>query len=279
MVRRCTRVIGSGLLIGLATAFAGAASAAEWPSQVIAKYDVSFAGFNIGSFNFRSDINAKGYSLAGEAKVSAVFGAVNWHGFTRSSGKTISKIRPAPKAYAFDYRSNSKRGSVRMKFKRGLVVKSEVVPKKPYSKQHAPLRREHLKGVYDPITAVMALTRARSGHPCRRKIPIFDGKQRFDLVLTPAGRTRIQESRPSGQPEMGYVCQVRYVPLGGFKRNRQTKYMAANEGMRVVLRAIPSAGLFIPYQVRVPTIAGEAILTSRKVNIVTARRNRIALIH
>ena len=278
MVRRCTRVIGSGLLIGLTTAFAGVASAAEWPSQVIAKYDVSFAGFNIGSFNFRSDINSKGYALAGEAKVSAVFGALNWHGFTRSSGKTV-RSRPAPNAYAFDYRSNSKRGSVRMKFKRGLVVKNEVKPKKPYSKKHAPLRREHLKGVYDPITAVMALTRARSGHPCRRKIPIFDGKQRFDLVFSPAGRTRVQESRPSGQPEMAYVCRVRYVPLGGFKRNRQTKYMAANDGMRVVLRAIPSAGLFIPYQVRVPTIAGEAILTSRKVNIVTARRNRIALIH
>ena len=73
----------------------------------------------------------------------------------------------------------------------------------------------------------------------------------------------MQESRPSGQPEMAYVCRVRYVPIGGFKRNRQTKYMAANDGMRVVLRAIPSAGLFIPYQVRVPTIAGEAILTSK----------------
>ncbi len=278
MFGRCARVIGGGLLIGLATAIAGVASAAEWPNQVIAKYDVSFAGFSIGSFNFRSEIKGKGYSLAGEAKVSAVFGALKWHGFTRSSGKTF-RSRPKPNAYAFDYRSNSKRGSVRMKFKRGLVVKNEVVPNKPYSKQHAPLCREHLKGVYDPISAVMALTRASAGHPCKRKIPIFDGKQRFDLVLSPAGRTRIQESRPSGQPEMAYVCRVRYVPLGGFKRNRQTKYMAANKGMRVVLRAIPSAGLFIPYQVRVPTIAGEAILTSKKVNIVTARRRRIALIH
>ena len=63
-----------------------------------------------------------------------------------AAARPLSSQAEAPNAYAFDYRSNSKRGSVRMKFKRGLVVKNEVMPKKPYSKQHAPLRREHLKG-------------------------------------------------------------------------------------------------------------------------------------
>ena len=256
----------------------GSATAAEWPSQVIAKYNVSFAGFTIGSLNFRSDVGPKGYSLAGEAKVSAVFGAFKWHGFTRSSGRA-QRTRPAPRKYAFDYRSNSKKGSVRMSFKKGHVIKNQVVPHKPYSNKHAPLLGKHLRGVYDPISAVMLLTRATSGHPCKRRIPIFDGKQRFDLVLSPAGRTKIREARPSGQPELAYICQVRYVPIGGFKRNRQTKYMASNSGMRVVLRSIPSANLYIPYEVRVPTIAGEAVLLSKQVNIVTARRQRIALIY
>lgn len=254
------------------------AVAAEWPSQVVAKYNVSFAGFSIGSLNFRSDVGPKGYSLAGEAKVSAVFGAFKWQGFTRSSGRA-RRTKPAPRDYAFDYRSNSKKGSVRMSFKKGQVIKNEVVPFKPYSNKHAPLLGKHLRGVYDPISAVMLLTRAHRGHPCDRRIPIFDGKQRFDLVLSPAGRKKIREARPSGQPGLAYVCRVRYVPLGGFKRNRQTKYMASNSGMRVVLRSIPSANLYIPYEVRVPTIAGEAVLQSKQVDIVTARRQRIALVY
>ncbi|MEM9355702.1 MAG: DUF3108 domain-containing protein [Pseudomonadota bacterium] len=255
------------------------ASAADWPSQVIAKYDVAFAGFRIGSFNFRSDVGGKSYSLAGEAKVSAVFGAFKWRGFTRSSGQAV-KNGPLPQNYAFDFQSNSKRGSVRLAFQKRRIVRSEVIPNKPYSNQHVPLLAQHLKNVFDPISAVMALTKVRNGeHPCRRRIPIFDGKQRFDLVLSPAGREQVRERRPSGQPDLAYVCRVNYVPLGGFKKNRQTQYMASNNNMRVVLRAVPSANIYIPYQVRVPTIAGEAVLSSRQVNIVTAQRQRIALIH
>lgn len=276
MIERSAWVV----MIGVAAAIGGSghAAAAESPSQVIAKYNVSFAGFQVGSFNFRSDVGSKKYSLAGEAKVSAVFGAFKWQGFTRSSGRT-TRGKPAPTAYALDYSSNAKKGSVRMAFRKGQIIKNEVVPYKPYSKEHAPLLGKHLRGAVDPISAVMALTHATKDHPCRRRIPIFDGKQRFDLVLSPAGRTQIREARPSGQPGLAYVCRVKYVPLGGFKRNRQTKYMVSNGGMRVVLRAVPSADLYIPHEVRIPTIAGEAVLRSKQVTIVTAKRQRIAFVY
>ena len=271
---------GRVVLLGAFFAFVPVkhALAADWPSEVVAHYDVNFAGFNIGSFKFRSEVGASRYSLAGEAKVSAVFGAFKWQGHTSSSGRA-GRNSPRPRTYAFDYRSNSKKGSVRMAFKKGHIIRNEVVPHKPYSRKHAPLRAEHLKGVFDPISAVMALTRVTRGHPCQRRIPIFDGKQRFDLVLSPAGRERVREARPSGQPEMAYVCRVKYVPIGGYKKSKQTKYMVKNNGMRLILRAVPSAKILIPYQVRVPTVAGEAVLTSRSVNIITAKRRRIALIH
>ena len=256
----------------------GGALAADWPSRVVAKYDVTFAGFHVGSLKFRSDVGANRYSLAGEAKVSAVFGAFKWQGKTRSSGRA-ARNSPRPAKYTFNYRSNSKSGSVRMAFQKGHIVRNEVVPYKPYSRKHAPLRAEHMQGVFDPISAVMALTRVSGAHPCKRRIPIFDGKQRFDLVLSPAGRARVKESQPSGQPELAYVCRVKYVPIGGYKKNRQTKYMAKNNGMRLILRAVPSAQIFVPYQVRVPTIAGEAVLTSRSIDIITAKRQRIALVH
>ncbi len=278
MIKRSSFALAA-VCIAAAGSGAAPAVAADWPSQVVALYDISFAGFTVGSFNFRSKVGKRRYSLAGDAKVSAVFGAFKWRGSTRSSG--IARAgKPNPKSYDFDFQINSKRGSVRMAFLKGHIIKNDVSPYKPYSAQHVPLRSDHLRNVYDPISAVMALTRSSAGrHPCRRRIPIFDGKQRFDLVLSPAGRQKIREARPSGQPGLAYVCKVRYVPLGGYKKNSQTRYMASNPGMRVVLRAVPSANLYIPYEVRVPTIAGEAVLSSRRVNIVTARRQRIALIH
>ena len=277
MIHRCYCVV-----VAISAYFVLAAQAqlkaADWPTEVVARYDISFAGFHVGTFDFRSSVNSQQYSLAGEANISAVFGAFEWMGRTRSYGIAGSK-KPNPKDYAFDYHSNADKGSVRIAFMRGHIIRSDVSPYKPYTNQYIPLRREHMRNVYDPISAVMALTRSASDDPCQQKLPIFDGKQRFDLVLSPMGRKQIREEGPSGLPELAYVCKVQYVPIGGYKPDSQTDYMVKNQGMRIVLRAVPSAKLFIPYEVRIPTIAGEALLSSRKVNILTAQRQRIALVH
>jgi len=260
------------------TSIAACVQAADWPSEVVASYDISFAGFSVGSFDFRSTVNEHHYVLAGEANISAVFGAFEWRGLTRSDGVIIEK-KPDPKSYAFDYQSSSNNGSVRLDFMMGHIIRSDISPYQPYTNQYVPLLSQHMRDVYDPVSAIMALTRSTPGHPCKRRIPIFDGRQRFDLVLSPMGTTQISEARPSGQPEDAYICKVMYVPLGGYIPNSQTQYMQNNSGMRIVLRKVPSANIYIPYQIRIPTIAGEALLSSRKVNIITAKRQRIALVH
>ena len=197
------------------------ASAANWPSEVVARYDISFAGFKVGTFNFRSNVDATHYSLTGEANISAVFGTFKWNGTTRSSGFADVK-QPIPSAYAFDYRSNSKSGSTRIEFKKGYITKNDVVPYRPYTSQHVPLLSGHMRNVYDPISAVMALTRSHGDNPCNRKIPVFDGKQRFDLVLTLEGQKQIKSAHTSGGSELAYICKVQYVPLGGYKANDHT---------------------------------------------------------
>ncbi len=277
MIYRCYCVVVT-TCVYLFLAAGAQLKAADWPTEVAARYDISFAGFHVGSFDFRSTVNSRQYSLAGEANISAVFGAFEWRGWTRSYGRAELR-KPNPTSYAFDYQSNQNNGSVRIAFMKGHIIRSDVSPYKPYTTQYVPLRREHMRDVYDPISAVMALTRSSTGQPCRQKLPIFDGKQRFDLVLSPGGRKQIREEQPSGQPDLAYICKVQYVPIGGYQPNSQTDYMVKNQDIRIVLRAVPSANIFIPYEVRIPTIAGEAVLSSRKVNIITSQRQRIALVH
>ena len=131
MITCSRRSVAFGCII-LVSAAASSAKAADWPSEVTARYDISFAGFNVGSFDFRSKVNGRRYDLSGEARVSAVFGAFKWRGSTRSQGQAVAR-GPAPKTYAFDYRSNSKTGSVRLGFMRGHIVQNDVVPYKPFS--------------------------------------------------------------------------------------------------------------------------------------------------
>jgi hypothetical protein len=254
-----------------------AVDAKAWPTRVAAVYKITFGGLEVGNFHFESSVNEQSYTLSGNAELKALLGIFNWQGVTRSSG-SVAGERPKPAAYTFDFKSNSKSGSVKMSFNDAGVSNVSSVPPHTPSRASVPVREHHLKDVLDPLSAVMALTRARSSNPCGRKISIFDGKQRFDLLFSFRRRERIPEARRSGQPGIGYVCRVRYIPIAGHKNNDETRQMAETTGIEVALRPVPSANLVIPYQITIPTIAGSAVLTSQRVDITAPGMRQIALV-
>ena len=142
-----------------------------------------------------------------------------------------------------------------------------------------PLREHHLKGVVDPLSAIMMLSRGSTVDPCDRRIPIFDGKERFDLLFSRKGEMRVTEQAPSGQPGVAHVCRVRYLPIAGHKIDSETNYMAANDAIEVALRPVPSANVFVPYQISIPTMAGPATIVSKRIEIVSPGKPQIAMLH
>ena len=55
--------------------------------------------------------------------------------------------------------------------------------------------------------------------------------------------------------------------------------MAANDGIEVALRPIPSANMLVPYQINIPTMAGYASIVSKRVEISSPGKPQIALTH
>lgn len=265
----------------MAMALPEGASAADsnWPDKVTAKYEVTFNGFDIGDFRFESSIEPrKTYALSGRAKLSLLMGTFKWSGKTESNGKLVGG-EPVPVEHTVEYKGGSKKGSVLVNFDKGRVSNTVLLPPRSPSPKTVPLTEKHLEGVFDPLTAVMAMTRGRVENPCNQTIPIFDGKQRFDLVLSFSRQQRIKEAQPSGEPELAYVCRVRYLPIAGHKNDsKMIASIAGNTGIEVVLRPIPSANILIPYRVTVPTFLGSVILTSQRVEITTGMR-QIALVY
>jgi len=270
----------AGLALAASIATVSAAERAEsFPPRVTAIYQISFGGFEIGKFHFSSQLTPDGYVLQSNAEMSALLGAFKWQGRSRSSGTIGGEQAPKPAGYTFDYQANSKHGSVKMAFSGAGVSSFNTVPPQDPHPQLVPLREHHLKDVLDPLSAVLALTRAQGASPCGKKLAIFDGKQRFDLVMSFRRQEKIAETRPSGQPGFAYVCRVRYVPVAGYKMTDETRNMATNNGIEVALRPVPSANLLVPYQVTIPTMAGSAVLTAQRIEIHTQAHGQIALGH
>lgn len=247
-----------------------------WPSRVHALYKVEFNGFDIGTFAFTATVNGQTYALQGDARLSALLGAFKWRGQSQSAGTVVAEA-PRPAGYTFDFEGPLKSGSLRMAYA-GDTVRSLVhVPPPEPQPGVIPVKEAHLKGVLDPLSAVMAVARSPTdANPCGRRLAIFDGKQRFDLTLTYKRQEAVAETRPSGQPGVAFVCRVRYQPIAGHKHSEETRTLAHSSDIEVSLRPVPSARLFIPHQITVPTAAGTATLTSQRVEIVTTNE-QIAL--
>lgn len=266
------------ILFAYGLAGAGAGRANDWPANVRAIYDINFNGFTVGAFEFQSQAEDESYTVTGNAQLKLLLGAFTWIGETRAFGLITNQV-PKPAAFAFDFRANSKVGSTNMDFANGAVTDIRHMPPAPPKPGLVPLREQHLRGVLDPLSAIMVVARVSSANPCDRRLPIFDGRERFDLVLSYKGQMKISEQQPSGQPAMAHVCRVKYQPIAGHKVDTENSYLATTDGIEVSLRPIPSAGILIPYQITIPTLVGQATLVSRRVAIESPGRPQIALLH
>lgn len=251
------------------------AVAEPWPSRVDATYRIAFNSFDIGKFEFRADISGSSYTVRGDAQLSALLGAFKWEGATRSSG-ALTASSPRPAGYTFDFNGVGKTGSIKLGFQQGSVTSISAVPPTPPEPDTVALRQADLKAVLDPLSAVLAISRTGSGSPCDRRIPVFDGKQRFDLAFSYLRQQAVGAARSSGQPGVAIVCRVRFIPIAGHRMSAETKHMASTQGIEVAFRPVPSAAIHVPHLISIPTIAGYATLTAERVNIVT-RNEQIAL--
>ena len=275
-------IMATGIATAGALAIAALPAAASdgWPAQVDAVYRIGFGGLDLGEFTFSSRVLQTSYSATSNAQISAMFGAYEWKGRSRSTG-TTADAGPKPASYAFDFKNQSKIGSVSMAFTGNAVTNVSAMPPIERKPGTIEVKDTHLKDVLDPLSAVMALTRAASAgkvagvNPCARRIPIFDGKQRFDLVLSSKRMAPLSEIG-SKSPHMAFVCRVRYVPIAGYRMNEDMRQMQQATGTEVWLVPLAEANLFVPYYVVIPLSAGTATLTASKVSIDTAR-GKIAL--
>ena len=236
-----------------------------------------------GTFRFSSVTRNGRYKAHGSAEVHALLGFYQWKSRTSASGR-VSKGKPRPRSYDFRFSNNGKGGKVAMRFPLHSTKDVKAVPPIKPSRKRVPVTRAHLRNSLDPLTAVLALASARKGrvkgvNPCHGTIPVFDGKQRFNLQLSSKGRVKLGRGKGHGLASVAYVCRISYKPISGYKPNKETNYMARNRGIEVWLVPAPTAKLFVPYQITIPTIAGTASIKTKRIHVDTGGRRKVAFVN
>jgi hypothetical protein len=252
-----------------------AGPSADAPLEISGKYAIYFNGFDIGSVRIDQRTAGRTYSASSEVQISALLGAFRWKGTTRAAG-TLSDGALQPSGYDFQYEGTSKSGSVRMGFTKGTVTSLTAIPETIEPDDFVPLKQAHVKSVIDPLSAIVAVSRPVAD-PCGRKLAVFDGKQRFDLSLIPARREAVSAGRDGAAVE-GLVCRIKYTPIAGYRANADTRALAETAGIEVTFRPIPEAGLWAPYRVAIPTMAGTVTLETTRYDVSAPGLAEIALV-
>jgi hypothetical protein len=247
-----------------------------WPTTVQATYSLRYNGIEVGQLKFKSSATADSYSLSSSGKVSVLFGTFKWQGASSVSG-TIQSGAPAPAAYKFNWRMNDKKGGkTEIAFRENVASEIAIKPAPRPKSDTVPLLLTHKTGALDPMSAVMMLTKADDRPPCDRRVGIFDGKARYDIVFSPKRTEKLTASVAGGKSETGYVCRVTYEPIAGHRDNEDTRTMVANRDVEIVLRRIPGSQMLIPYSVSIPTSWGTGTMVTEKIEV-TAGSGKIAL--
>lgn len=268
------RTFASVLTALVASALPSTAGAASIPEHVQAIYDIHFNGFHVGSYDFRSAHDGTNYRLDGNARLSLLLGAIQWQGVTSATGQ-LARSDVKPQAFNFQFNGTMASGATQMAFAGDTVARVLHQPPTPPKPDTVPVEQRHLKGVLDPMAAVLALATVNPLAPCELRLPIYDGRQRFDLVLSSKGQIQLDAS--SGQPgQLAHVCRVRYMPIAGHRRDRDTQHLSQSSGIEVVMVPLANTSIFIPHKVIIPTAAGTATLTSQRVLLTERGTQRLA---
>jgi hypothetical protein len=241
-------------------------------SSVNAVYHINWLGAHIGDFKVRSSVTNRKYSLQANADISVFFGAVSWQGVTSSHG-LMTANGPVPQGYSFRYSTNDRHEAIELRFQQKMVQDILINPPQHPGSRNVPITAADLQNVVDPLSAIILLSQARlsrhGGDACNKRLPIFDGKIRYDLVLSPKGTRSIS---PTGRLHgTAYVCRVNYVPIAGHKPSKQgSDYATGNTGIEVWLVPLPEAGLLVPYYIHVPTPAGTASMVTARFDVDTS---------
>ena len=245
------RLISIGLLCLLGLSPASAFNR-ETPLSIEADYTASVLVFRVGRVTLNAELGREDY--AARAHVEAAGLAALFTDFDIDS-EVVGRFDthgPAPASYGHTERTGDKIRVIDVRFEDGLALSTATPEFSSWGEP--PASEADRTGVVDPMTATLLLSEmvaASGGAPCEGSIPVFDGKQRYDLNLASRGTETV---RTRGWRGEALVCDAYYTPVSGYDAEDWPEPGETRHPLRMWIAPIADGTAFLP--VRLHTRAG-----------------------
>lgn len=246
--------LAAGLIIATV---AGLAPAAAESYRV--RYDASLFGLPIGRAVLESRFEGRGFAIAGRFASAGIARIFDRTDGTVAVNGWLDTEASRPHAYTLAYESGEEEKKTTIRFENGRVTATENRPEpKKRGDDWVPVEREHLAGVADPLSALLLPARDAS-EVCRRRIRVYDGEMRTDLVLEPAGDR-------NGFRDATVTCRARFVPVSGYRKDRSAiRYLRDRSRIFVGFGPVEGRNLYSPVEATIATKIGTVHIKARRI--------------
>ena len=238
--------------------------AAHAQVKLEARYSATLAGIPLGSGTWVIDIAPDQYTAIATGRTSGLIKLISDGSGTTGVRGAFHAAQAVPVSYVSTMTTDKRTDEVRMALSAGVVkdVTIDPVPPPP-GPDRIPVTDAHRRGVTDPMSAVL-VTIAGTGDlltpdACKRKLAIFDGRQRADIDLVFKRMDHVKAEKGYEGPVV--VCTVLYNPIAGHRPDRAAiKYLIAQRDMEMWLAPIAGTRVLVPFRFSVPTPLGPGVL-------------------
>lgn len=232
-------------------------------ARLDARYTASLAGLPIGEGTWQIVIGEGDYSATARGSTTGLMKAfTGGHGHTITQG-TLQAGKPAVATYAASIQSYKKGNEISLKVDAGTVKELSLDPPAETEPERVPVTDASKSGVLDPMTATLVrLTgngEVMSPEACQRKLPVFDGRLRYDLSLAFKRMDQVKADKGYAGPVV--VCSVTFTPVAGYIPTRTAiKYLQEQRNIEIWLAPIGGTRVLVPFRIEGPTPVGRAVL-------------------
>lgn len=242
----------------LAASPAASAPKTDGTQRFVVRYGLSFLNLGVGKADLTADLTPERYAIVLDGGLSGMAGwFFQGSGSARSAGR-LSPTGTVPGEFRIDSTYGTMPVRVQVSFEAGTVRKVALEPEPMPKPDRVPVTAADKTGVTDPIgmLAVPASPGPLTPSLCERRIPVFDGASRADIVLSRGAVVQVATG-PYVGPALD--CRIRWVPVAGHRAmGSSVRRMAENDEMRVRLAPVPGGTLLLPLSIAVGTGWGTA---------------------
>ena len=251
----------SAVVIGVLAADAGHCAAAQ--GRLEAQYTASIAGIPIGHGSWTVEVSNNQYTAAASGTTTGLIKFFTGAHGTSAAHGILAGSQMEPTSYGETISWDGKIDDVRMALSAGKVTDYAAEPPLPPAPDRIPVTDADRSGVFDPMTSMLNRV-AGSGDPvtpqaCVRKVPVFDGRVRYDLRSEYKRMETVKADRGYAGPAA--VCAVYFTPIAGYVPSRPAvKYLVTLRDAEVWLAPIAGTRILVPFRFSMPTPIGTGLL-------------------